>query len=62
MNKGFVQVVIIGLVISLAAAGFIFYVLPGLISPDSEGDQAKPVLGYGSDAIQAEILEILLKD
>jgi len=59
MNKGFLQVVIIGLVISLAAAGFIYYVLPSLISPDSEGDQAKPVLGYGSDAIQAEILEIL---
>jgi len=58
MNKG-LQVIIIGLVISLAAAGFIFYVLPGLISPGSEGDQVKPVLGYGSDAIQGEILEIL---
>ncbi|NOQ39478.1 MAG: hypothetical protein GQ562_04105 [Anaerolineales bacterium] len=59
MNKGFVQVVIIGLVISLAAAGFIFFILPGLISPDSEEAQVKPVLGYGSDAIQGEILEIL---
>jgi len=45
MNKGFVQVVIIGLMISLAVSGFIFYVLPGLISPESEEDQVKPVLG-----------------
>jgi len=59
MNKGFIQVIIIGLVISLAAAGFIFYVLPGLISTDSEEAQEGPVLGYGSDAIQGEILEIL---
>lgn len=59
MNKGFIQVILIGLVISLAAAGFIFYVLPGLISPDSEDAQEGPVLGYGSDAIQGEILEIL---
>jgi len=59
MNKGFVQVIIIGLVISLAAAGFIFYILPGLFSPDSEEAQEGPVLGYGSDAIQGEILEIL---
>ncbi len=59
MNKGFVQVVIIGLVISLAAAGFIFCILPGLISPDPEQAQVGPELGYGSDAIQGEILEIL---
>ena len=59
MNKGFVQTIIIGLVISLAAAGFIFFILPGLFSPDSEQDQVDLELGYGSEAIQGEILEIL---
>ncbi|MFN2280809.1 MAG: hypothetical protein ACK2TZ_03025, partial [Anaerolineales bacterium] len=53
---------IFGIAIVIIVAAFmaaIYLFLPGLTSPSSDGSESNPDLGFGSEAVQGEILEIL---